>query len=427
MSYEFAGYRFDAERGLEGPAGRISLRRSDARLLELLLEADGRTVSKDKIITTVWADRSVTDDSIFQAVRRLRAAMPLGEGAEVVQTVHGAGLRIGTRVQTPAAAPVVSGSAFAPSPSVEATATLASARELSARRAARDIFAAIEAVKKALTLDPGYVAAWCALADFHVYQAGRMIARPREAGAAAVMAAEQALALDPACAPALADREWVRAVVELDVERGLADFDASFRISDRHWFGRGLHGWALIAAGRVQDAVEEMRACSELNPWAGWSSGVLAQYLYFSGDSAAAIAHARDAVQRFPDIDISHQQLSIVASGLELHDEAIAAGRRAMELAADTPLVHSALASALARAGHRGEAISLMRTIEAAEFPVASAWMASAYLALGDRSRAVEMIRLARQTGAPQFVYALVDPRLAELRDDPAFEMLRRV
>jgi len=37
MKYQFAGYRFDSERGLEGAAGRVPLRKMDSRLLQLLL------------------------------------------------------------------------------------------------------------------------------------------------------------------------------------------------------------------------------------------------------------------------------------------------------------------------------------------------------------------------------------------------------
>src|SRR5512139_3489671 len=134
MTYRFLDYRFDTDLGLEGPDGRIVLRRSDNRLLQLLLEAEGRTVPKDTLIASVWGGRDVSDDSLFQATRRLRAAMPGAAGSDVIQTIKGAGLRIGVAVRrsqadVPAVAP-----AFAPSNNLEAAATLGSAWELAARR-----------------------------------------------------------------------------------------------------------------------------------------------------------------------------------------------------------------------------------------------------------------------------------------------------
>lgn len=424
MGFRFGVYAFDDERGLEGPAGRIPLRPKDARLLAVLLSADGRTVSKDAIIDTVWNDRVVTEDSITQAVRRLRSALPPSGGQQIVQTVYGSGVRIGVQIargSVDASPP----SAIAASASVEATACLTSAREIAARRRPRDFDAAVQVAQRAVELDPNFVAGWCALADLHVLRAGRMIAPPREAGACAVEAAERALQVDGRCAPALAARGWVRAVVELDVANGIGDFEASLRCDPRYWFARALHAWALVAAGRVGEAVAEIRASVELNPWAGWTSGGLGQYLYFAGDAEAGLREVRAAAQRFPDLEISQQQLSLVTSGVGLHDEAISAGRRAVELAPETPLVHSALACALARAGRRREARLQIQTIESMSLPAAGTWLASAHLALGQRERAIESLRVARQIGAPQFVYAFVDPRLEPLHGDAAFERLR--
>jgi tetratricopeptide (TPR) repeat protein len=180
-----------------------------------------------------------------------------------------------------------------------------------------------------------------------------------------------------------------------------------------------------MAAGRSLDAVAEVRAALDLNRWGNWYSGLLAQYLFFAGDREAALIEARAAVERFPEVEISHMLLSIVASGVGLHEEAIDAGRRAMELAPDTPLVHTALACALARGGRPEEASSLIRTIEARGIAAHCPWLATAYLALGRRDQAIDVLVRARDLGSPQFVYAFVDPRLAELNGDPAFERLR--
>jgi DNA-binding winged helix-turn-helix (wHTH) protein len=425
MKFQFLEYRYDTERGLEGPAGRIALRRSDARLLQLLLEADGRTVSKDTILTAVWNGRDVTEDSLFQATRRLRVAMPGAPGSDVVQTVKGAGLRIGVAIrklqaEAPGVAP-----AFAPSTSLEAVASLSSAWELAARRSPRELDSAVEAAHLALRQDPEYVAAWCGLAIFHIMRASRMTTAPREAGAAVFEAADRALEMDADCAPALAARGWVRAVIDLDVGRGVADLDRSVQITGNYWVTRGLRGWGYMAAGRAQDAVGEMRAALELNRWSNWYSGVLAQYLFFAGDSQSAIVEARAAVQRFPEVEISHMQLSLVASGLGLHEEAIAAGRRAMELAPDTPQVHTALACALALGGRPVEAMKLIEALETRGIAAHTPWLATAYLALGRREMAIDVLVRARDVGSPQFVFAFVDPRLTALRGDPAFERLR--
>ena len=212
-----------------------------------------------------------------------------------------------------------------------------------------------------------------------------------------------------------------------DIDGGVAELDRSEQITGNYWLTRGLRGWGYMAAGRAQDAVSEVRAALELNRWGNWYSGLLAQYLFFAGDREAALIEARAAVKRFPEVEISHMLLSIVASGLGLHEEAVAAGQRAMELAPDTPLVHTALACALARGGWTAEATHLIKAIETQGIAAHCPWLATAYLALGRRDRAIDVLARAREVGSPQFVYAFVDPRLAELNGDPVFERLRPV
>jgi tetratricopeptide (TPR) repeat protein len=134
----------------------------------------------------------------------------------------------------------------------------------------------------------------------------------------------------------------------------------------------------------------------------------------FAGEREAAIAAVREAIRGFPTIDYAYFATSQVASAFDLHDEAIATGRKAMELAPETPLLHTSLACALARAGNRKEAIALMRAIERANFPLPAIWLVPAWLSLGER--ALAMLALARDQGGPQYAYARYDPRMAQLR-----------
>jgi tetratricopeptide (TPR) repeat protein len=300
----------------------------------------------------------------------------------------------------------------------DAEACLVSARELSALRTAASLRAAAEAAVRAVEIDPLYVAGWCAVAELHMAMLARAVEAPKEGSAAGLAAAEEALALDPECAPALGVRGFVRAVVERDVAGGLADLDRSVRIDPRYWTTRLMRGWALIAASRVDEAVAEMRTALDVNPWATWAQSVLTQYLWFKGEAEAALSLARDAARSFPNVDSIPFALSQVASSLGHHSEAIAAGRRTIELVPDTPLMHTSYASALAWGGRHDEASQAIKAIEAAGPPLPAMWLAAAWLGLGRRARALEMIALARDDHAPHYAYALFDPRLASLRPE---------
>jgi tetratricopeptide (TPR) repeat protein len=297
-----------------------------------------------------------------------------------------------------------------------AEALLTSAREMSAARTPTSLWTAIEAARRAIDVDPAYVAAWCAVAELELLCALRSLAEPRLGAQRAVAAAEQAIALDRESVPALAIRGFVAATIDGQIAPGLSDLERAMRIDSGYWKARGLHGWALLADDRPREAVAEVRTALELNPFGSWYSGLYPQYLLFAGEKDAALAAGREAIRRFPTIDYAFFALSQIASALGLHDEAIAAGRRATELAPETPQIHTSLASALARAGRRREARALIRSIEDGGPPLPAIWLAPAWLALGERRRAVAMLELAREQGAPQCVYARYDPRFAGLQ-----------
>jgi DNA-binding winged helix-turn-helix (wHTH) protein/Flp pilus assembly protein TadD len=428
MRYRFADFVFDDERGLEGPSGLVPLRPLDSKVLRLLLEAQGRVVSRDAILESVWKGKIVSDDSITQAVRRLRGAMAGADGTDLIHTVYGTGVRISAPIER-SAAPADGSAAVAQSVArnIKVAAILTSAREMAAQRSAEDFSAAIEATRNAIDILPTCVDAWITLALLRMFQAGRLLVPPREAGATAIKAANRALELDPSCAEALAVRGWVTALIDRDVAAGLADFDASLQLSGEHWIVRALHAWALVAAGRTEDAARAMQSCMDLNPWGGWSAGQLGWFRLLAGQPDAAIEDVRASLARHPGIDSAHMYCSMVSSALDLHDEAIECSRRAVDLSTGTPMMRAAFASALARGGRRSEALAVIRGLDSTELPVPGTWLAVAHAALGRKDLAIRALERAAAVGEPQFAFAFVDPRLAALRGVPAFERLRHV
>ena len=426
MIYRFAGYCFDTDRGLEGSAGRISLRRTDLALLRTLLEADGRTVTKDEIVATAWQGRAVTDDSISQAVLRVRRALPCGRGDQIVQRVHGTGLRIGVPTES---GDVIRKRENSPAPSANAAASayLSSARELSGRRNPADSKAAVQAAQRATQLDPENVELWGGLAEILAYRLALELDSPAATGHAAVAAAQEALDRDANFAPALAVRGWVVSVMQGDLRRGLEDLERSIALEGSYWTARLQYAWALLTAGRTAEAVAEMRLVDSLNPWGVWNAGMLGLYLMFDERLDEALVEGRHAIRQFPHLDTANLRHSVIASANGIHEEAIASARVAAERSPELPLMQTGLASALARAGRREEAFAVLQRIEESTLPLPGALLASAWLALGARDRAIEMLQIAREVQSPYLQFALVDPRLQELRGDPAFECLRHL
>ena len=422
--YKFANYCFDAHAGLIYDGRAVHLPPKEKGLLLTLLVASGQIVRKEDLMVKVWGTSETSDESISRTVYRLRVAMQTSGGPEVVETVYNAGFRITVPIREASLKESSSLNALTHSMRPNAIAALISGREFLARQSVEDIEAAAHAVRLAISLDPSFSAAWATLAEIRIFQAMRSLRPPREAGWLAKEAAQTALTIDPQSASALSILGWVRVLIDQDGERGLDDLDRAISIDPDYWVANLLRGWALQAAGRNEESVHMMRRALDLNSVSHSVNSILALYLMFAGKSVDGLEVAQLLAKRFPTVDSAQGIASVLASVNGLHDEAVACGWKALELAPHTPLLHTPLAYALAFGGRHEEARSVLNTIESSTLPQPSACMAPVYLALGDRGRAIALLQDASERGIPQFAWTRDDPRLAALRGDAVVERL---
>ena len=88
----FAGFELDQQRAeLRGPDGKaIRLRPKTFDLLRLFAANPGRVLSKQELMTAVWPDVHVSEDSLFQCVRELRTALG-DDKRQLIKVVSGRG------------------------------------------------------------------------------------------------------------------------------------------------------------------------------------------------------------------------------------------------------------------------------------------------------------------------------------------------
>lgn len=422
--YKFANYSFDVHAGLVYDGQPVHLPPKEKGLLHVLLAARGQIVRKEDLMVKVWGTSETSDESISRTVYRLRVAMHSSGGAEVVETVYNAGFRVTVPVREVSMKESSSLNALTHSMRPNAIAALISAREFLARQSVEDIEASANAVRLAISLDPTFSAAWATLAEIRIFQAMRSLRPPREAGWLAKEAAQTALNIDPQSASALSILGWVRVMIDQDCERGLDDLDRAVSIDPDYWVANLLRGWVMQAAGRNEEAVQMMRRALELNSVSHAVNSTLALYLMFAGKSIEGLELAQVLAKRFSTVDNSQGIACVLCSVNGLHDEAVAFGWKAMELAPHTPMMHTPLAYALAFAGRHDEARSVLSAVESSNLPQPTASIAPVYLALGDRTKAIALLQDASERGIPQFAWTRDDPRLASLRGDPVVERL---
>jgi DNA-binding winged helix-turn-helix (wHTH) protein len=253
-SLRFEGLTLDLARAaLFDAAGRaVPLRPKSFDVLVHLVRHAGRVVGREELLDAVWPEVTVTEESVTQCMREVRAA--LGDAARLLRTVPKRGYLLDVVVGpvTPAAA------APAPAPGGRALAErlMAEARRLlrqddhspASWLAQRDLF------RRAAEADPGWAAPWSALALGHARMLGTGHSLNRAAEQrAAEEAVERALALapdDPDSHAALGN------VLRQDPDR-IAEAEAAFAravaLSPRAHPSRANRGWMLVLLGRAAE------------------------------------------------------------------------------------------------------------------------------------------------------------------------------
>ncbi|NEW93156.1 winged helix-turn-helix domain-containing protein, partial [Rhodopseudomonas sp. BR0M22] len=89
---QFAGFELDIERVELRPANGevIRLRPKTFALLQLFATNANRLLSKQELMTAVWPNVHVGDDSLFQCIREIRTALG-DKDRQIVKSVSGRG------------------------------------------------------------------------------------------------------------------------------------------------------------------------------------------------------------------------------------------------------------------------------------------------------------------------------------------------
>jgi adenylate cyclase len=157
--FSFAGHSLDLVQGrLRNAAGEVMLRPKSLALLTYLLRNPGRVIAKEELIGAVWPDVIVSDDSLSQCLKDIRATLgPEAEG--LIRTVPRRGLILDElRVQTTDAASPVTPAPVTPSLAVLPFETDAAGQRWFADGIAEDIMTALARSRRLTVISNSYSA-----------------------------------------------------------------------------------------------------------------------------------------------------------------------------------------------------------------------------------------------------------------------------
>lgn len=182
----------------------------------------------------------------------------------------------------------------------QAYALLLQARYLARQGTPRGYTESIELYRQALALHPDFVAAWTGLATNYSNQANKSLRPAYQGYALARAAAQQALAINPDYAPALAQLGWIAMVYDTDMHKAAGYLERALELDPTNLAIIGNAASLLYALGRTGDSIQLDEYVVSHDPVNPTGHSNLAEGYLAAGRWDAAIAAYQAALRLSP-------------------------------------------------------------------------------------------------------------------------------
>jgi DNA-binding winged helix-turn-helix (wHTH) protein/tetratricopeptide (TPR) repeat protein len=284
---------------------------------------------------------------------------------------------------------------------------------------------ALAAYELAVQLDPSYVLAHTAIADYYYFLAVHGVMPANQCLATSEAAARRAVELDPQLAEAhaalgfaLSGRfKWAEG--ERHVLRAL-------ELSPNSALAHLRYGNHLVQQGFVEEAVQHARRSLELDPLSPIYQFSLGWGLYFARRFGECLEQYQSMIAEHPLNPMAHFGLAWVARHVGRYDEALSAMKRAEELSNGSLMMTTGRGLVYAAAGMRQEAEEVLEKIAAlpAECYVITYHVALIYHFLGDQEKTLLALEEAFEQRDLWLVWIGVEPAFDNLRSETRFQRL---
>ena len=298
-------------------------------------------------------------------------------------------------------------------------------RDSTSLRRAQDYF------ERAIAKDPSYALAYAGLSDAYSHRAVFGYVPPRDTHSKAKEAALRALALDSTLAEAHTSLGFIALFYDWDWPTAGRELDRALALDPRYPDAHLFHGWYFVATNRMDDAIREVQTAVRLDPYSLVNNARLASMLYYAHRYDEALAQGRRLLEM--DSIFFQTRVEMARAYLQLGrcDEALVAIKRAPEQASGAAYFGGVLGWISARCRHPAQALAELNRFraEAREGRYVSHYsLAIIHAALGDSEQAFAQLDSAYVEGAWAMFTLRVEPAFDGLRADPRFgRLLKKV
>ena len=222
----------------------------------------------------------------------------------------------------------------------------------------------------------------------------------------------------------------VRTFYDLDWTAGETEFKRAIELRPGYALAHHWYGWELLALGRFDESIAEMRAAQELDPLSPLMNTGLGSSFHFARQHDRAIEQYRQTLEIDPNFALAHHGLGWAYEQKRMYTEAILESQKASTLSTGNTFMVASLSHAYAVGGQRDEALKLLAELqEQSKRKYVSPYaVAIGYAGLGEQGHVFEWLEKAFAERSGWLVLLKVEPRFDNLRADRRFaELLQRI
>jgi serine/threonine protein kinase/Tfp pilus assembly protein PilF len=285
------------------------------------------------------------------------------------------------------------------------------------------IYDAIDKFQAAIALSPTYAQAYAELASAYYLLGFMYLAPSKETHPRTMEFALKAIELDPTVADAhviLAvhkDGAWEWKAAE-------SAFRKAIELNPNSATARVHYAFHLLAVGRLDESLEEMRMAYSLDPLR--DPLMLGLVLLRSGK----LGEAQEQFRRSFELESGRAQSLWMSGHVDIlegrYEKGLSTLRDAVSLSGNNPVVLAAFGWGNAIAGKRAEAMKVLEELHerSSREPVRPYFSAKIYSALGEHELAFEWLDKAYREHDSSLASVMTDESLAGLHQDPRFDEL---
>ncbi|HZM99526.1 MAG TPA: protein kinase [Pyrinomonadaceae bacterium] len=283
----------------------------------------------------------------------------------------------------------------------------------------------IEFFKQAIEVDPSYALAYAGIADCYAVLNFFGDLSPKDSAIKAMAAAKKALEIDDSIAEAHTSFGLIKLIYEWDWQSAERELTRAIKLSPNYPTARDWYSTYLMAIGKVDEAIHEIKNAQELDPLSPIITTGLARQLYYARRPEQAIEECLKILDMEPHFAPAHWFLGQAYEQQGRYDEAIDQLQQAVNYSGGRALMLSSLGYTYAVSGRRAEAEGVLDSLhDASRQNVPALTFAFVHAGLGQHDAAFEWLDKAYAERFGWLIFLSVDPKLDNLRSDPRFTAL---